>query len=294
MSCRAGVVVVLVAAGAWWVDALGTVLAVDQCAQVSARGYCVEWTVSSEGGGGSGGSGEGDGGERPSDEPVCWWESVNIDVEDDPPFLNDYGLSAPPEGVAVTWQTLECSDGVIRDQYRWVQRGPTAAELAQAARGRLADVLPAPVVVASPPRDVAAIVGVPVFVALENWSGSVSESACAGGLCVTVTALPTLWFDPAEPGAAAVACSEGGTLHVEGADPFAEAAVAGACVHQYTMRTGVEGRPAAWLGAVWVEWSLGWSASDGQSGTLPMVVRSTDLPRAVDEVQTVVVGGESP
>lgn len=280
-------------AGTVWLGPGAVTDAVSRCAQTSPYGFCLEWTVVTDDGGGDADPPDDGEGDAPSDEPVCWWESVELDIAEDGPFLNDYGLAAPPAGVAVMWQTLTCSDGSIRDEYRWVQ-GPSAADLAQAARGRLAGELPGPAVAASPPLDVAAIVGVPVFVAVDNWVDSMSESACAGGLCVTVTAVPQLWFEPAEPTAGPVECTGGGSRHVAGADPQVEAAAPGACTHVYEQRTGVEGRPAVWPGVVRVEWSLSWSASDGQSGVLPAVMRSADLPRAVEEVQTVVAGGEAP
>jgi hypothetical protein len=49
----------------------------------------------------------------------------------------------------------------------------------------------------------------------------------------------------------------------------------------------VDDRPAAWPGAVIVRWELSYTSPDGD-GTLPDVVKSSGLARAVDEVQTVV------
>lgn len=44
-----------------------------------------------------------------------------------------------------------------------------------------------------------------------------------------------------------------------------------------------------WPGSVRVTWTISWSASTGVSGSLPSVTRATALPRAVEEVQAVVV-----
>jgi hypothetical protein len=43
-----------------------------------------------------------------------------------------------------------------------------------------------------------------------------------------------------------------------------------------------------------VTWSISWSASSGESASMPSVTRTTSLPRAVEEVQAPVVGGEVP
>jgi hypothetical protein len=195
----------------------------------------------------------------------------------------------------VAWQTVQCSDGSFQGyQFRWVPV-VTPASLASIARGRLVGELAAPVVASNPPLGVASIVGVPVFVEVTNWTGARSESECAGGLCVTVTATPSVSFTPGEPGSAVVACAGAGSRFAPGAgDPATQAAASGACAYPYRLRTGVEGRPRLWPGSVTMTWTLSWSASDGETGVLAPVTLSTDVSRAVKEVQTVVVGGAGP
>jgi hypothetical protein len=171
----------------------------------------------------------------------------------------------------------------------------TPGTLASIARGRLVGELPQPVVESSPEAGTASIIGVPAFVAVVNWTGVVTETECAGGLCVTVTATPQLTFRPGEPGAQTVQCSGAGTRFTPSAGtPEAQASSPGACTWTYTTRTGANGRPSAWPGQASVSWSISWTATTGASGSLAAVTRSTDVPRPVAEVQTVIEGGATP
>lgn len=260
------------------------------CVVYSPLGFCLEWETGSPGTPGQPG-----GGGSTAPQPVtCYWVTSPRDLSTDPTIYVDYNISRPPEGVDVVWQVRHCSDGTILDEIRWII--PVTPEgLASNARGRLAGILPAPSVSTSPPIGTAAILGVPVFVEVTNWSGMVTESECGGGMCVTVTAAPALTFAPGAPGTDAFACADRGTTFVPGAGtPASQASAPGACAHAYAHRTGVEGRPEFWQGEVTVRWTITWTASTGASGSLPAVVRSTSVPRAVEEVQTVVVGGGVP
>lgn len=260
---------------------------VGVCVETDPWGFCVEWDVPTPGAPGTpGGSGDG--------QPDCYWVTINEDLAEDPTIWVDFGLAYPPEGVEIVWQSWECSDGSTTFNFRWVIPA-TPANLATLARGRLVGQLPQPVVDSSPPVGTASIVGVPVFVAVTNWTGVVSESECAGGLCVSVTATPGLRFDPGEPDAGSVACEGSGSRYTpEGGSLEAQASSPGACAYAYRLRTSASGRPRVWSGQVSVTWTLAWTATSGASGSLPSVTRSTAVPRAVSEVQTVVVGGVTP
>lgn len=253
------------------------------CAAKDAFGYCIEWSQSRSRN------------QRPrsTTAPSCYWRSSSLDVGLWESSVYDrYGLQFPPADVEVYWQEWVC-DGGSPSNYRWVV-AVTAESLAQTARGRLVGTLPRPVVSASPALGTPSIVGVPVFVAVDNWTGVVSDSECAGGLCVTVRAAPELTFDPAEPGAGSIACGDAGSTYRPGSgSPAAQAAMPGACAYAYTARTGAVGRPAEWPGEVSVTWSISWTASSGASGVLPSVTRNAAVPRAVAEVQTVVAGGDT-
>jgi len=261
-----------------------------QCVEYSPLGYCVEWDVPTPGNPGGGGGGGG----PPTDEVVCYWVTIPDDLSQDPTIWLDFGLTPPPEGVTVVWQSWECSDGSATFNFRWIIPA-TPANLAASVRGRLLGVLPQPSVDSSPPVGTAAIVGVPVFVDVTNWTGVLTEAECAGGMCVTVTATPSLTFVPGETGSSSVACAGSGSRYdSDGDSSEAQASADGACAYKYRLRTGVEGRPSAWPGSVSVTWTISWTASTGASGSLPAVTRATALPRAVEEVQAVVVGGETP
>ena len=259
-----------------------------QCVNYSPLGYCIDWDVPTPGGPPSGGGGGGS-----TDEVVCYWVTIPDDLSEDPTIWFDFNLTPPPPGVTVVWQSWECSDGSATFAFRWIIPA-TPANLAAIAGGQLLGTMPQPSVSSSPPVGTASIVEVPVFVEVTNWTGVVTDSECAGGLCVTVTATPALTFFPGETGSSPIACAGSGTRYDSGGGSAeSQASADGACAHAYRYRTAVDGRPAAWPGSVSVTWTMTWTASTGASGSLPAVTRSTLLPRAVREVQTVVVRGET-
>jgi hypothetical protein len=150
----------------------------------------------------------------------------------------------------------------------------------------------APQIVADPPVGKASIITPPVFVQVTNWvNGFVVGPNCIQGVCVTLTAVPTLTFDPGEPGSEPIVCEPPGTrFDPNGPDPEVQAAAPGACAHAYRARTGSDERPEAWPGQVTVTWDVSWTAG-GASGEFDPQALSTALPREVDEVQTVVRDG---
>lgn len=259
-----------------------------QCVNYSPLGYCIDWDVPTPGGPPSGGGGGGS-----TDEVVCYWVTIPDDLSEDPTIWFDFNLTPPPPGVTVVWQSWECSDGSATFAFRWIIPA-TPANLAAIAGGQLLGTMPQPSVSSSPPVGTASIVEVPVFVEVTNWTGVVTDSECAGGLCVTVTATPALTFFPGETGSSPIACAGSGTRYDSGGGSAeSQASADGACAYAYRYRTAVDGRPAAWPGSVSVTWTIAWTASTGASGSLPAVTRSTQLPRQVREVQTVVVRGET-
>jgi hypothetical protein len=205
----------------------------------------------------------------------------------------DPGPRPTPDAVLV-WE--QC-DGVFTGAIRWAVPGQplpvrmSARSLALRVQARLAGTLPTPEVTSSPPPGIAALVGFPSFVTVDNWVDTVTDRECDpnfADFCVGVVAQPTLSWAPGEPGAQLVVCDGPGTQFVPGgAPPDVQAEAPGACAHTFRSRTGVLGRPALWPGQVTVAWTLTYTSPTG-SGTLPSVTKTTDLPRAVDEVQTVV------
>ena len=246
--------------------------------------YCIEWSVAGH-----------DGlpavwGSVDSTAPICFW--ATLPPFTDPAIFADFGLPVPPDGAVIEWQGWVCSDGRPAFNLRWVFSVPPE-DLALSVRVRIAGQLVAPIVQASPPVGTASIVGIPVFVAVANWTGVIADSACGGGLCVTVTARPQLTFSTGDPGGKSIDCAAEGSRFDAARSLVSQTSTPGACAYAYQQRTGAAGRPAVWPGSVSVTWSLAWTSTVGQTGVLPSVTRSVALPRAVQEVQTVVVGGSS-
>jgi hypothetical protein len=157
-------------------------------------------------------------------------------------------------------------------------------------RVRLEGDLPDPVVATSPGRGEPAIVKHPTFLAVDNWTGTVTDEECALFLCVAVIATPSLTWSSGEPGSPPVSCRGAGTSYdATGPPPAAQAARPGACAHAYQARTGTADRPDRWPGAATVSWDITWSSTSGAAGTLPDITKSVAVPRAVDEVQAIVV-----
>lgn len=234
---------------------------------------------------------------RPAEPPPeCVWERVPEQAL----FAIGHQIAVSPIPSPDAYPTVYMCNGAWAggaENFRWavpgVPAGPvmTADELAQTIYARLEGNLPAPVVASDPPAGEAAILSYPTFVAVSNWTGTVTDEECdpTGQLCVSVLATPSLTFSPGEPGAPTIACAGSGTRFVDnGASPAAQAATPGACAYAYQSRTGAGDRPAAWSGAVTVTWDLVWSSTAGDGGPLPDVVRSAGLARPVNEVQTVI------
>ena len=138
--------------------------------------------------------------------------------------------------------------------------------------------------------------GFPSFVTVDNWRDQVTDRQCDPNFpdfCVAVVAVPSLSWDPGEPGVEAEVCEGPGVpFDPAGPVPEVQAEAPGACAHTYLTRTGVvtfHNLPSnfGWEGTVTVVWTLTYTSPEG-SGSLPSVTKSTALPRAVDEVQTVV------
>lgn len=185
--------------------------------------------------------------------------------------------------------------------FRWVEGGPAApapmtpAALAQVLYVRVRAQMQAPRVAADPPPASPAVVNVPVFVEVANWQPPIVDTECdpLSGLCVSMTATPSLAWEPGEQGASVLRCDPPGSrFDPVGGPAEVQAAEPGACAWTYKQRTGVEGRPDSWAGSVTVSWSVVWLATDGTNGFFPDLSFTAAAPRAVDEVQTVVADSE--
>jgi hypothetical protein len=250
--------------------------------------FCVGW-----GSGGDGHDGDGHGGSSggPTTPPPCSWVTTTQDWA----LFYAPSLPFPPAGLAVIWQVYACptGDGSNRiEDARWVP-AVSAVGLADLAFGRIAGDLPPPLVHSDPPVGTDAIINVPVFVQVANWTGVVTASETAARLTVTVTATPQLTFTPGEPGSSPRTCAGPGVPYDRNGDDIdTQAAAPDACTYAYQLRTGAAaGRPDTWPATVSVTWTISWAASDGETGTLSAVTLTTSTPRGVREVQTVVQEG---
>jgi hypothetical protein len=134
-------------------------------------------------------------------------------------------------------------------------------------------------------------VGVATFVEVANWQGEQTDVFEESGFVVEIHSTPHLFFDPGEPGSQRIACEDGGTRYdPNGGSVEQQASRAGACAYEYTMRTGVDGRPDEWPAEVIIEWSISWSANFPLPPDLTTsATLSEPVPRQVREVSSVIV-----
>jgi hypothetical protein len=262
------------------------------CVKTDVNGTCIPGTPASDPAP-TGQPVRGGGPPGPAGHPLCSWVST-------PPTstLRQMFPEAPPDAV---FQVMDCGVFDIRAgiNMRWVPPGtpaapapPTPGAVAQLVLARVKLEMVAPELASDPPVGVSAVVNTPVFVEVTNWQPQIEDGECVLGVCVTMTATPTLSFDPGD-GSGSMVCDPPGSRYVPGGAPLADQAV-GACAHAYLQRTGVEGRPAEWPGSVSVTWDVSWSlVGGGASGSYDPLVFTTPFARAVEEVSAVVVDGST-
>lgn len=223
-------------------------------------------------------------------EPDC----LNWQLETGPEATAFLATAEAPAG----WSAYLCVEGRRIGQRAAfapedVPARPAAEDVAERLWLRVKTRMNAPTVAADPPVGTASIVTLPVFVQVTNWQGAQTDEACEVGVCVSITATPTLLFYPGLPEASPVVCDPPGTRYdPNGAEPEVQAAAPGACAYVYDQRSGVEGRPDAWPAEVRITWDVSWSGA-GQSGEFEPLTLATAVPRQVNEVQTVVVDGST-
>lgn len=233
--------------------------------------------------------------------PCPWVTATGANAQEG---LRELFPEAPPDAV---FQVQDCADanpdtpGGTRFSFgaRWLPAAaapepapPSPIAVALILYARVQAQMEAPVLATNPPAGAAAVVDLPVFVAVENWQGPITDGECVLGVCADLTAVPSLEFDPGEPQASMVTCDPPGSqFDLARGTAVAQASEPGACAYAYRERTGVAGRPGEWPGVVTVRWVVSWTSNVGDppaSGTFADLTLSTASPRVVDEVQTVV------
>lgn len=278
-----------------WGVAVPVTAAPGDCAKTDARGHCdldVPVPIPGTPPGHAGPVGEPvSGGGPAAAPPPCHWANVEATNS-----LHQQFPEAPPDAV---FQVMDCGFFDIRAgiNFRWVPPETPAAPVppppgvvAQLLFARVKIEMDAPVLASDPPVGVSSVVNTPVFVEVTNWRPQITDSECVLGVCVTMTATPTLTFDPGD-GSGPLVCDPPGSRYVPGGASLADQAV-GACAHTYLQRTGVAGRPAAWPGSVTVTWDVNW-AGGGTTGVFGPLVFTAPFARAVEEVSAVVVDGST-
>jgi hypothetical protein len=140
-----------------------------------------------------------------------------------------------------------------------------------------------PVPHTSPPVDADQLVGFPVWMWVDEgvWR-SFDASASVAGITVTVVATPkALRWDMGD--GTVVSCAGPGTAWVDGGDSGERSDCSH--IYQYVSAHEPGGRYHA---SVTVTWSVAWTASTGEGGTLPDASRSAGFDMNVVERQAVV------
>jgi hypothetical protein len=136
----------------------------------------------------------------------------------------------------------------------------------------------------SPPPDVPQLVGFPIWLWVDDlvWR-DFSATASVSGISVTVVARPaSVEWDMGD--GTVVHCSGPGTAWRDDGGPTTD------CSHAYQF-VSTDQPGGRYQASVTVGWTVTWSASTGQSGTLPPASRTADFTMLVTERQAVVQHG---
>ncbi len=145
----------------------------------------------------------------------------------------------------------------------------------------------------SPPAGITVPVSQPVFVSYSaaEWGRVVERTLNGNGVSARVRAWPSRFEvrsgDPVAIGQVLGCAGRGRTFDpLDPASPAQQSRRPGTCALTYRSRTGVPGRPAAWVGDVTVWWWAEWSTDGRTWRPLGEIPRLTSLPRSVREVPT--------
>jgi hypothetical protein len=293
----AAAVVVVVAASSSWATAGRPAAAEDpqprQCAlRTSDAQLCLQWE------------------DPPPDAPHTAGGPGPAPVPDDCEVQGGHWVTVPadqwdglPENAPPPGATVQHCDGATGPGFfQWAlpaAAAPNAADVAQGLIGRLQTEIGTPEVSTTPAGGHEALVNTPVFFRVDNWpDGGTIEVGTCQGVCVKITAKPSIVVHSGVPGAQDVTCAGPGILYDpntagDAARPETQAQWPGRCTVSYGLRTGMPGRPAAWPTTVEVVWTATWAADDGTLGTFDPIRVTADAPRPVFEVVAVGVAGGS-
>jgi hypothetical protein len=172
-----------------------------------------------------------------------------------------------------------CSGAIT--EWRWI-RVTSVADLVGQAAAQVRRLLPKPSGVFTPPAD-AGVVHVPVSfsVPAAQWA-PVSATATAAGASVTVTARPTGLVFTSGDGGGSTSCP----------GPGSTAASASSCSYTYANASSVAPGGRAWPGTLGIRWTVGWTASDGETGALDPMTTTSAVAMTVREIESVERAGQ--
>lgn len=169
----------------------------------------------------------------------------------------------------------------VWDQGPPAQPGVNPRVLAQSALSRVPFTVPVPEM--APAIDAEQITGLPTWLWLDpsNWA-PVEADAAAAGVSVTVTATPVrVEWDMGD--GTVVECDGPGVVWDHEGDNPADTD----CSHVF-QHASVDEPDGRYSGSVSIVWSIAWSASTGEGGTLPEGRSSAPFSLLVTEMQAVV------
>ena len=215
--------------------------------------------------------------------------SVRPDIAGHPVVrqLADRAAAGAVDDLSVQYRVL---DGRATGEVRIVSVAPGTTSTWSS---QMVTVLPALRATLSPPGGLTVPVGEPVFVSFAPpvWNQVVDRTLVSRGRTARVRAWPVRFEvrtgDPASVGEV-LRCTGAGRPFdpLDPRSPARQANGAGSCAVTYRSRTGVPGRPDAWLGDITVWWWAEWT-TDGRSWRpLGEIPKLTLLRRSVGEVRT--------
>lgn len=184
-------------------------------------------------------------------------------------------VTAPVEGEHY-W--IVCSDGYVNFITYTLADLIDGATLARRAFNELPLLYPRPRT--APPATAKQLVGVRtwLWVDADDWR-PMSATASIPGLSATVTAQPsTVTWEMGD--GTTVTCNGPGTPYDPNTPDDAQSTDCGHTYQHDGDRTVL----------TTIEWTVSWTASNGEGGTLPAVQRSTQFPLTVEQRQAVITG----
>ena len=161
--------------------------------------------------------------------------------------------------------------------------GAIAAGFDAAALARNTLPLPDPKLYTSPPSDKAQLVGVATWLWVDDPWVTLEASATLGGVTATVRATPSMIeWDPGD-GTGVFACDGPGAVW-DNDHPSRTSH----CTHTYLNRSTVAGPTATFALTATVTYTIVWTATNGQNGTLDALTRSAAIPLLVHEAQALI------